>query len=392
MNTLQDDLLKWRKEFPILEKSAYLISNSLGAMPKGVYNKIHDYCEIWSTWGVQAWEYEWWELSLKVGNLIAPLIGAGKDEISMHPNISLIQSILISSFDFSGNRAKVVYTDLEFPSDMYVYEKLASSFGAKIHIVKSEDGITTPTGKLIESIDEKTLLVPISHVLFRSAYINDVKTITEKAHSVGALVILDAYHSVGTIEVDVKELGVDILIGGVLKWLCGGPGGAFLWIKPELRNRLKPKITGWLAHKNPFAFEDKMHYTDTAYRFLNGTPSIPALYTIQEGPKIINKVGIKNIREKSVRQTSLIIEEAQKKGYQINTPLESRFRGGTVSIDMPGSYEISKELIKRKILVDYRPKAGIRIAPHFYTSNEEILNAMNVLNELLLSTASNGKR
>ncbi len=383
MNTQQDELSIRRKEFPILEKNTYLISNSLGAMPKGVYQKMHDYADIWAARGVQAWEDEWWNLSLKVGNLIAPLIGAGEDEISMHTNISLLQSILISSLDFSTKRNKVVYTDLEFPSDMYAYEKLASTFGAKINIVKSEDGITTPTEKLLDSIDDETLLVPISHVLFRSAYINDVKTITDKAHSVGALVILDAYHSVGTIEVDVKKLGIDILIGGVLKWLCGGPGGAFLWIKPELRNQLEPKITGWFAHKNPFAFDEKMDYTDTAYRFLNGTPSIPALYAAQEGPKIVNRVGIKIIREKSVRQTSLIIEKAQQEGYKINTPLDSQLRGGTVSIDMPDSYEISQELIKRKILVDYRPNAGIRLAPHFYTTDDEIVYTMNVLKQLV---------
>ena len=382
MDANKDFLLEWRKEFPILSENTYLISNSLGAMPKSVNERLNDYSKIWATRGVQAWEDEWWELSLKVGNLIAPLIGAGENEISMHTNISLLQAILISSFDFSGKRNKVVYTNLEFPSDMYVYEKLASSFGANLKIVNSEDGITTPTEKLLAAIDENTLMVPISHVLFRSAYINDVKAITEKAHSVGALVILDAYHSVGTVEVDVKYLDVDVLIGGVLKWLCGGPGGVFLWIKPELRNKVEPKITGWLAHQNPFAFEEKMEYTNTAYRFLNGTPSIPALYPTQEGPKIINKVGIKAIREKSMRQTALIVDFAQREGYEINTPLKPEERGGTVSLDMANSYEISKELIKRKILIDYRPNAGIRFAPHFYNSDEEIIYAMNTLRDL----------
>jgi len=378
-----DELLKWREEFPILNTKTYLISNSLGAMPKTVYNRMHDYAEIWSAKGVNAWEEEWWELSLKVGNIIAPLIGASPNEISMHPNISTMQAILISSFNFKTKRNKVVYSNLEFPSDMYVYEKLAQNEGAIVEIYKSDDGITFPTEKVLNAIDENTLLVPISHVLFKSAYIVDVKSIVEKAHSVGALVILDAYHSVGTIEIDVKKLGVDVLIGGVLKWLCGGPGGAFLWIKPGLRNTLEPNITGWIAHKNPFAFNEKMEYADNAYRFMNGTPSIPALYSAQEGPKIVSAVGVDKIRKKSIHQTSLIISEAQKEGYRINTPLDSNVRGGTVTLDMPDSYEISKELIKRNILIDYREGAGIRLAPHFYNTDDEILFALDELKNII---------
>ena len=379
----EDSLLKWREEFPILKVKTYLISNSLGAMPRSVYDRMHDYAEIWATKGVNAWEEEWWELSFKVGNIIAPLIGALPDEISMHPNISLIQAILISSFNFQTKRNKVVFSNLEFPSDMYVYEKLAQNAGARIEIYNSNDGITFPTEKIIDAIDEKTLLVPISHILFRSAYVVDVKSIIEKAHSVGAIVILDAYHSVGTIKVDVNELGVDILIGGVLKWLCGGPGGAFLWTSPIVKNKLEPKITGWIAHKNPFAFEDKMEYTDTAYRFMNGTPSIPALYAAQEGPKIVAKAGIDKIRRKSVHQTSLIIAEAQKEGYKINTPLDENVRGGTVTLNMPYAYEISKELIRRNILIDYREGAGIRLAPHFYNTDDEILFALDELKNII---------
>lgn len=382
MKNFEDELLKRRDEFPILKETTYLISNSLGAMPAKARERLNEYADVWASRGVRAWEETWWELTLNTGNIISPLIGAGENEIIIHVNVSTLQSILVSSFNFSGKRNKVVYTDLEFPSDMYVYEKLASSMGAELDIVKSDDGLTTPLEKLLDAIDENTLLVPISHVLFRSAYINDVKAVAEKAHSVGALVILDAYHSVGTLEVDVKELDVDILIGGTLKWLCGGPGGAFLWIRPELRNKLEPKSTGWLAHKNPFAFEPAMDYTDSAYRFMNGTPSIPSLYAIQEGPKIVSEVGIDKIRTKSVRQTKLIIDEALKQGYKINTPLDAEKRGGTVSVDMPKSFEVSRELLRRNIIIDYRPGAGIRIAPHFYNTDEEILYALELLKEI----------
>ncbi len=380
-----DPLLEYRKEFPILENSTYLISNSLGAMPKTVYEKMKEYADVWATRGVRAWEESWWELSLKVGNYIAPLIGAGENEVTMHNNISLLQAMLISSFNYELKRNKIVFTNLEFPSDMYVYKKLATAFGAELEIIKSEDGIIPPTEKLIDAIDYRTILVPVSHVLFKSAYIMELKEIIEKAHLVGAIVIVDAYHSVGTIPVNVKDLGIDILIGGVLKWLCGGPGGAFLWVNPELKKKLEPKITGWIAHKNPFNFEEEMVYTDTPYKFMNGTPSIPSLYAAQEGPKIIAKVGVEAIRKKSIRQTELIIKEAGKQVYKINTPLKSERRGGTVTIDMPNSYEISKELIKRNILIDYRRGGGIRIAPHFYNSDEEILYAMSTTKEIIES-------
>lgn len=382
MERYTDELLKWRDEFPILQKSTYLISNSLGAMPRGVYEKMKEYADSWANLGVKAWQESWWELSLTTGNLIAPLIGAGLNEITMHPNVSLIQSIIISSFKFEGKRNKVIYTDLEFPSDMYVYQKLAKSKGAKIQIIKSEDGFTPSTEKLIETIDENTLLVPVSHVLFKNAYKMDIKSIVEKAHSVGALVVLDAYHSVGTVEVDVNELGVDILMGGVLKWLCGGPGGAFLWVKQELREKLEPEVTGWLAHINPFAFEKEMKYTNSAYRFMNGTPTIPSFYAAQEGPKIINKIGIDKIRSKSIHQTRIIIEKAESADYKINTPKDPNLRGGTVSIDMPNSFEISKKLSNKNIMIDFRPGTGIRIAPHFYNTDEEIDILFDAIKEI----------
>jgi len=367
-----DKLLEWRDEFPILKKSTYLISNSLGAMPKSVYDRMHEYADTWANLGVKAWQEKWWELSLQTGNLIAKLIGAGQNEITMHPNVSLIQSIVISSFNFEGKRNKVVYTDLEFPSDMYVYQGFAKNRGAEIKIIKSEDGFIPPTEKLIEAIDVNTLLVPVSHVLFKNAYKIDIKSIVEKAHSVGALVVLDAYHSVGTVEVDVNDLGVDILMGGVLKWLCGGPGGAFLWVKSELRKKLEPEITGWLAHSNPFDFEKEMKYTNSAYRFMNGTPTIPSFYAAQEGPKIISQIGMDKIRNKSIHQTGIIIEKAEAAGYKINTPKDPNLRGGTVSIDMPNSFDISNELLSRNIMIDFRPGVGIRIAPHFYNTDEEI--------------------
>ena len=384
---LRDPLLTWRKQFPILEKSTYLISNSLGAMPKSVYDRMNEYADTWATRGVQAWADSWWEMSVSVGDIVAPLIGAKPGEVSMHTNISLLQAILVSCFRFQGKRNKIVYTEREFPSVMYVYEKFARAQGARLKIVQSDDGISIPTEKLLDAIDEQTLLVPISHVLFKSSYIQNVKAIVEKAHRCGALVILDAYHSVGIVPVDVRALGVDILVGGVLKWLCGGPGGAFLWIKPSLRKNLEPRITGWMAHEQPFAFKTSMQYTADAMRFLNGTPSIPALYAAQEGPRIISNVGVDKIRVKSKHQTAILIEEAQRHGFQVTSPSDPERRAGTVTLSIPHAYEVSRELLRREIIVDYREGAGIRIAPHFYNSDEEVLYAVRETKSILDSKA-----
>jgi kynureninase len=357
-------------------------------MPRSVYEKMHEYAEIWARRGVRAWEDEWWEMPVKVGDIIAPLIGANPGEVSMHQNVSLLQAMLISCFQFTGQRNKVVYSDMEFPSVTYVYDQFARERGARIHFVQSEDGVTVPLERMLAAIDDQTLLVPISHVLFRSAYIQTAKAIIEKAHAVGATVILDAYHSVGTIPVDVKALDVDILVGGVLKWLCGGPGGAFLYVRPDLREKLTPVITGWMAHPRPFEFEvGKMEYRTDAFRFLNGTPSIPALYAAQEGPKIIKQIGVEKVREKSIRQTSRLIELADELGFTVKSPRNAEERGGTVSIDVPHGDAVAQELLRRKFLVDYRPRAGIRIAPHFYTKDEELKLVMREIKSILETKA-----
>jgi len=157
----------------------------------------------------------------------------------------------------------------------------------------------------------------------------------------------------------------------------------FLWVKPELREKLEPEVTGWLAHSNPFAFEKEMKYTNSAYRFMNGTPTIPSFYAAQEGPKIINKIGIDKIRNKSIHQTGIIIEKAEAEGYKINTPKDPNLRGGTVSIDMPNSFEISNELLSRNIMIDFRPGTGIRIAPHFYNTDEEIDFLFDAFKEII---------
>jgi kynureninase len=382
-----DELLKWRSEFPILERSTYLISNSLGAMPRGVYDELRTYADSWAERGVRAWEEGWWEMAVGVGDKIAPLIGARAGEISLHQNVTLIQAVITSCFDFRGPRNKIVMTDLEFPSIQYFYHE-QRRLGARVELVASADPVRLNLEKFLAAIDESTLLVPISLVLFRSAHIVDAQAIIERAHRVGAHVILDLFQAAGTIPIDVRALGADFAVGGVLKWLCGGPGVGYLYVRQDLRAKLRPALTGWIAHQRPFGFETgAIDAREDSFRYLNGTPHIPALYACQPGLDILNLVGIESIRAKSVRMTARLMEGAKSRGWRVNTPENSIERAGTVSIDCPHAYEVCRELLAREILVDYRPKAGVRFSPHFYNREEECEFALEQVEEILSTRA-----
>jgi len=381
-----DNLLQFRSEFPILERCTYLVSHSLGAMPRAVADGLASYADDWGQLGVRAWGKGWWELPLTVGNEIAPLIGAADGEVVMVPNVSMAQATVLSSLDYKAPRNRIVMTALDFPSVRYVHDSLAARLGAEIVVVPaSSDGLGIDLSRLLDAIDARTRLVAISHVLFRSAFIMDVAAICARAHEVGALVSLDSFHAVGVIPVDVRAIGCDFLTGGVLKWLCGGPGGCFLYVAPGQRGTLEPALTGWQAHARPFGFEPAMEFASDASRWLGGTPVIPALYAAREGPRVIRKAGVEAIRRKSMRQTARLIELADARGYAVNAPRDPLRRGGTVALDVPHAYEVSQALIANNILVDYRPGAGIRIAPHFYTSDDELDLAIATIDRALAS-------
>ena len=380
---MSDELLRYRSEFPILDRTTYLISNSLGAMPRGVVGAMQGYAETWATRGVRAWEERWWMLAAEVGDAIGALMNAPRGSVATHPNVTTCEAVVASCFDFSGRRNKIVYTDMNFPSVMYFWEAQRRR-GARVDMVKTDDGITVPTERLLDAIDEETLLVPISHVLFRSAYINDAAAIIERAHAVGAHVLLDTFQSLGTVPVDVQRLDVDFACGGVLKWLCGGPGTAYLYVRPDLGGVLEPTFTGWFAHDTPFGFEvGATRYTSSAYRFMNGTTPIPALEAARPGLKIVADAGVERIRVKSQRQTARLIALADQHDWTVNTPRDPEQRGGTVSIDMPQSERVCRELLRRDVLVDWRPNAGVRMSPHFYTRDEELDTAIAAVEEIV---------
>ncbi len=364
-----DPLLAWRKEFPILEHTTYMISHSLGAMPRRASAALQQFADTWASRGIRAWEEGWWEMPVTVGDLIGSIIGAGKGEVVMQQNVSICQWIATSCLDWRGRRNKLVTDGLNFPSNDYIYHGLERQ-GARVVSVPSPDGLTLPLELMLDAIDEETQLVSVSHVAFRSSYVQDLAAITRRAHDVGALIIADLYQSAGTLPVNVRELGVDFATGGSVKWLCGGPGAGYLYVRRDLWPRLEPAATGWMAHRDPFGFEGgPIEFAGDAFRFLNGTPNIPALYSARSGYEIINEIGVERIREKSIRQTERLIALADEAGFPVRTQRDPRKRGGTVILDVP---DVTRELARREVLVDYRPNAGIRIAPHFYTTDEEL--------------------
>jgi len=382
-----DNLLEWRKEFPILENTVYMISHSLGAMPRRTRDRLQEYADMWATRGIRSWDEGWWMMATKVGDMIGKIIGAGEGEVVMHPNVSVCQSVIASCLDFKEPRNKIVTESLNFPSNLYIYHSLESE-GARLVTVPSDDGISVPLERLLESIDEQTLLVSVSHVIFRSSFIQDLKAITQRAHEVGALVVADVYQSAGTVPLDVREIGLDFATGGSVKWLCGGPGAGYLYVRRELWSKLEPRLTGWLAHENPFAFETGPNkYVDSIYRFLNGTPNVPGMYAAMSGYEIVNEVGVKKIREKSIRQTTRLIEIAEEAGFKVNCPKNAESRGGTVVIDVPHGQQVTTELLRRDFLVDYRPGAGIRVAPHFYSKDEELELTVREIKKILETKA-----
>jgi kynureninase len=301
----------------------------------------------------------------------------------MHQNVTVAQGIIASCHTFSPPRNRIVMSELEFPSNMYLFEGFRR-YGAEIDYVKADDGVRAPLEPFLEAIDERTLLVIVSYVLFRSSFVQNVAPIVERAHRVGARVVLDTYQAAGAIPLAIGDLEADFAVGGSVKWLCGGPGAGYLYVRPDLARAVEPALVGWAAHDEPFQFETgAIRYADAPERFQSGTPNVPALYAARAGYRIVHEVGVAAIREKSLRLTRRLIAGAQQRGYRVNTPLEDRERGGTVTVDAPGGAATADALIKRNVVVDYRPGAGIRIAPHFYNTEEEIDRALAALDEIV---------
>ena len=369
------ETVTYRDRFPILERTTYLINHSLGAMPAAAEERLLAYAREWRERGVRAWGEGWWETSMTVGDQVGRIIGAQPGATVMHQNVAVAQAILLSCFEFTAPRNRIVYGEGEFPSVRYLYQAQRRR-GAEVVVVEDNAAV-------LGAIDERTLLVPISHVLFKTGEIQDVGAIVRRAHQVGALVVLDAYQSAGSVPLDVTALGVDFGVGGSVKWLCGGPGAGWLYVRPDLAERLEPTFTGWQAHARPFAFEPEHEYAGGAARFLTGTPNVPALYAATAGYDVVEAVGAERIREQSLRQTALLIELLDSAGFEIASPRDPATRGGTLVVRTPEFEAVHRELDAREVVCDFRPDAGIRLGPHFFNTDEEVRFAAEQIVEIV---------
>lgn len=371
----EQDLLALRGEFPALSQSVYMISHSLGAMPQATTAALQEFASLWVNKSIVAWE-DWLREAQLAASRIERVLGAAPGTVQMATNVSQVQATIASCLEYRAPRNRVVYSDMNFPSVSYVW-KAEERRGAEVVLVKSDDGITVPTEKMLAAIDERTLIVPISHVLFRSSYIQDAAAIVKRAHEVGALVLLDVYQSAGIVPLHVTELGVDFVTGGSVKWLCGGPGAAYLYVRPDLVRQFTPRTTGWFAHRAPFAFTmPEQEYSDGIARFGGGTLAIAPLYQARAGAELIGQLDIAAVRRKSLRQTAYLIERAVAAGYRLNSPRDEQ-RGGTVCMDFPGADKVCAELNRRRFFCDHRPGAGIRCSPHFYNTDDELVRFMD---------------
>jgi kynureninase len=357
------ELTSYRDRFPILEHTTYLINHSLGAMPAAAEGRVAEYAQMWKERGIRAWAEGWWEMPITVGDQVGRIVGAPPGSTVMHQNVAIAEAIVLSCFrPVDPQRNRVVYEEGNFPSVRYLFQAQPD-----LEVVVVPDD-----GAIVDAIDERTLLVPVTHVLFKTAEIQDVEAIVRRAHDAGAHVVLDAYQSAGIVPLDVTALNVDFAVGGSVKWLCGGPGNGWLYVRPDLAEVLEPTFMGWQAHARPFGFEPELEYAEGAARFLTGTPNVPALFAGTAGYDLIEEIGVDSIRENSVRQTQLLIDLLDEAGFEVGSPRDARRRGGTVTVRTPEFEAVHKELAERQILCDFRPDAGLRLGPHYYNTDEEL--------------------
>jgi kynureninase len=387
-----DNLECWRTEFPILSSTVYMISNSLGAMPRRTAESLAEYARVWATRGVRAWEERWWEMAREVGDKVGGIIGAPAGSVSMHENVTTAAMVALGCVQaeaergFQGaargrrgsmprlkkKRNRIVCLAADFPSTIYLY-RAQQPLGFEVVVVPTDADFNMPVDRVVAMIDDRTAFVSFSHVLFKTSYIMDAAAIVSHAHERGALVLLDGYQSAGIIPVDVTALGVDFFVGGCLKWLCGGPGTAFLYTRPDLLHRVQPRFTGWFAHGSPFAFDTgAIEPRGDAMRMMNGTPSIPAYYAALPGLEIIAEVGVDRIRAKSKQMTARMFELAARHGFPSIAARDPERLAGTVAVNPPDALAVSRALKARDFLVDFRPGVGIRLSPHFYNTMDEI--------------------
>jgi kynureninase len=380
------DLSAYRAEFPVLARKAYLISASLGPVSIRSERYLRSYMDAWASKGAP--DHVWFEdifprmASLK--RSFAAFAGCDVDEVAITTNISIALSTIASCLDASSERNRIVMSELDFPTDGHVWLAWTRRVGGEIEWLRSPDGLTIPLGEFDRAIDERTALVMVNRVLYRSSAIVDAKEVCRLARERGALTFVDDYHGLGIVPLDLHDLGCDLYAAGTLKWLCGGPGLVFLYARRELIGSLEPAVTGWFATRDPFAFDNQsLERHPTARRLEHGTPPAPVFFIAQGGLDVISEVGVEAIRARNGELQDRVIERADELGLDVRTPRERLSRGGVVNVRVgPDASKICHALLERDVCTDFRGD-GLRISPHFFNTEDDVDRCFEELRALL---------
>ena len=381
MTTAHEDLLDRRADYPVLARKTYLASHTLGAMHRRTPERLAEFAELWAEHGVVSWE-TWAPEVERVADLVGSLVGAPAGTTVLRQNVADLLGDLVTCFDWQGRRNRVVTSALEWPGSLHTWSQIGRLGGAAVVVPAEPGGITFDVQRMVDAIDERTLLVECSHVLFRTSTIVDLAPIVEKAHAVGAVMVVDGYQAAGTLPVDVVSLGADVYLGGSVKYLSGGPGNGWMHVSPDVVDRLQPVTAGWFGQAAPFSFDPEIAYAPGIRRFAGGTPGVPAAYAAEPAYAALADIGMTRVRERSVSMTQPLLEAALDRGFHVRSPHDPAQRGGHVTIDPGDSARVHDALIARGTVVDHRPGVGIRVSPHFYNTLDEALGVLDAMSEV----------
>ena len=376
------ELLAYRAEFPILQHKTYLNSCSLGALSTRSMQGINRFMELWNEWGAHAW-YEIWMGEIdKVRRKFASIIGAQPHEVAIAPSVSVALSSIATALDYS-KRNRVVMADRDFPTLAYQW-LVKQRQGVESVFVESPDGIYTPPELFESKVDDKTALVATSRVFYTSGYIQDVRAVADIAHKSGAYMLVDDYQGTGQIPINVTAQDIDFLVTGTLKWLMGGPGLAFVYVREGLISQLQPTVSGWFGHKDQLQFKTReFEFRPDAARFELGTPSLPTVYAANGGMDIVLEVGVQSICERTRYLTNDLVAQARERGWKVRAPREPERRSSIVMIEIERPDEVVEALIARGIITDHRPGL-LRVSPYFYNTIEENAIVIDAIEEIVL--------
>ncbi len=368
---------RYRPEFPVFESARYLNTCSLGALSLRARAALGEFAELWSRWGASAWYEHWLNAADDVRSAFAELIGVDRSETALAPSISGALATLTSAIDFR-QRPRVITTELDFPTLVYHFKAKQAS-GVETVILPSSDGISVSLEAFANAVDERTALLATSHVYFTSGAVQDVAGLARLAHEHGALLLIDAYQSTGQIPVDARELDVDILISGALKWLLGGAGLAYLFVRRSLAERLEPTVVSWFGIEDQFSFDPcTLDLRPDARRFELGTPAVPTLYTARAGLGMVLEIGVERIRQRISSLSEDLRERALARGLRVRGAGKREARSGIVMVEHENPAEAVRRLSEGGVIADYRPGA-VRLSPHFYNTTDDSEAAIDLL-------------